>query len=224
MSIVVIFLCIGILVSCASASPQLKTPVITGEKDGLIGSLPAVQPALAPSFTGGTSPGVSSGFFAPVREPVSFTQRCQTCGQDPVNGSEPDFGLTRISIDAESQKIAEIQANISREGAEWIAGHTSVSNLTPDAFTRLLGAVPTDAIETSVTVPLPSVSVQALPSPLTWQSNGGDYTKGLVLGSHLNVFGLERLPPCMGREFISFFGQFSDVFFCLLDKKCCCIA
>jgi predicted RNA-binding protein len=48
--------------------------------------------------------------------------------------------------------------------------------------------------------------------------------KGLVCSSHLDIFCLDGFPSGMGSEFICFLCQFCDVFFCLHDKKCCCIA
>ncbi len=172
---ILVILCIFILVSVVSAVPLVKTP-ISGDDNGLVGSRPGIQPALAPTFTGGSIPGASSGLLSPVRGPDTVSQRCSICGAGIDNQSESLSGQVHIAADEESQKIAKIQANITLEGGDWIAGHTSVSNLTPEAFNKLLGAVPPVGIQESAILPLPNISTQSLPASFTWQSNGGDYT------------------------------------------------
>lgn len=91
--------------------------------------------------------------------------------------------MPRISQNEETQKIDSINQNITREGRNWVAGHTSVSNLTPKAFNQLLGfQLPPDLNNTSFstsnvsTEAADEVSISSLPSSFTWQNNGGDYT------------------------------------------------
>ncbi|MFH0968337.1 MAG: C1 family peptidase [Methanobacteriota archaeon] len=167
------------LVSAATAaSPVVKIPVSFRDDSGLISARPAVQPAIVPSLPGGATPGVSSRIISPVvREPVRGTERCTICGTDDTNQSVAGSEPARIAQGEEAKKIAEIQANISREDRDWVAGHTSVSNLTSEAFNRLLGAEPPEEMfELNNTPALPTFPAASLPSSFTWQSNGGDYT------------------------------------------------
>ncbi|PKL59828.1 MAG: hypothetical protein CVV33_05830, partial [Methanomicrobiales archaeon HGW-Methanomicrobiales-4] len=165
------------IISVAVASPVVKTPIITGDNNGIINARSAVQPAIVPSISGGSSSGVSSGIISPVREPVRGTERCTICGNGSINQSVVRSEPARIAPGEEAKKIAEIQANISREDGDWVAGHTSVSNLTPEAFNRLLGAEPpVEMLAMNNSLMLPTLAVAALPSSFTWQSNEGDYT------------------------------------------------
>ena len=169
-----ILCCILLIVSPALATPILKNQVIAGDDGGVIGGRPVIQPAIAPSLPGG-SPPVSSGLISSIREPVHGMQRCTPC-VGGTNESVTETAPAHITESEETGKIALINANISKEGRDWVAGHTSVSNLTPEAFNRLLGANPPAGVQETRSISLPNVSAQALPSSFTWQSNGGDYT------------------------------------------------
>jgi C1A family cysteine protease len=176
--IIHILLCIVILLMVpVTATPVLNIPVISGDDSGQIRLRPEVQPAIGPSLPNGGAPGVSSGIISPVHEPISGVERCPACSTGDPNLSTTGPESTRITQSQEEEIIAQIQENISRENRDWIAGHTSVSNLTPEAFNRLLGAVPPAEIsEISTTQSLPPLSATALPSSFSWRSNGGDYT------------------------------------------------
>ncbi|PWR70353.1 C1 family peptidase [Methanospirillum lacunae] len=91
--------------------------------------------------------------------------------------------MPRISQNEETEKIDAINKNITRERRDWVAGHTSVSNLTPKAFNQLLGfklpAELNNTFSSNLTVSTEAaddVSFSSLPSSFTWRDNGGDYT------------------------------------------------
>ena len=108
--------------------------------------------------------------------------KCANCTNNSELYSSWDK-MPRISQNEETQKIDAININITREGRDWVAGHTSVSNLTPKAFNQLLGfQLPSELNNTSFSTSNVSaeaadeVSISSLPSSFTWQNNGGDYT------------------------------------------------
>ncbi|HWQ65429.1 MAG TPA: C1 family peptidase [Methanospirillum sp.] len=154
----------------------MQAPLISGDDNALIGGRPIVQPLFTRITPSPSPPGASSGQLSLVQRPISGNRRCTTCETAGSNKSAGQPDLARISADEELRNIAYINANISREGGDWVAGHTSVSNLTPDAFDRLLGAVPPTGVMTALSLPLPEISAEALPSSFSWKSNGGDYT------------------------------------------------
>ena len=73
---------------------------------------------------------------------------------------------TRVEID-------EINAAIAREGAEWVAGETSLSRLSHAERQSRLGLLPPVIMEDELVVE--HFTPMALPSHLDWRDNGGNY-------------------------------------------------
>lgn len=101
---------------------------------------------------------------------------CRNCSQDNITTK----GITTedsISSEAVNARVAETQEYIKLHHMNWTAGITSVSNLSPEAYQRLLGAVPQD-VPGAVVQPDKSlmISIEGLPSTFDWRNNGGDWT------------------------------------------------
>ena len=84
-----------------------------------------------------------------------------------------------ISPQEEDGNIRAVQEYILEKNLSWTAGKTSVSNLTPAAYTALRGlkhsapgiTFPVRAMSTTTAIPK-----VALPASFDWRNNGGDWT------------------------------------------------
>jgi C1A family cysteine protease len=174
----------------AGSIPLLVSPItalkpenslISGNETILNGSQPILQMIMPPSLPQTSNPiNTSSMSELLVNGSKETTHKCTNCTNSSERYTSWDK-MPRISQDEETEKIAALNRNITREGRGWVAGHTSVSNLTPKAFNQLLGfELSSELNNTSVSnvsiETVDEVSISSLPSSFTWRDNGGDYT------------------------------------------------
>lgn len=100
---------------------------------------------------------------------------CTSCTSNAV----PDRTSRRISRADEDEKIKKANDYIKNHDLSWTAGKTSVSDLTPEAYSALLGLKhPPKGTVLPVAKFAPSgpVAKGALPASFDWRNNGGDWT------------------------------------------------
>lgn len=107
------------------------------------------------------------------------TSGCENCSHtdENISGFSSDDYYTEAEEDAH---IAEVQEYIRQNNLTWTAGKTSVSGLKPEAFQRMLGAVPQEIPGAVSMLDEPvSISADSLPTTFDWRNNGGDWTTGI---------------------------------------------
>ena len=82
-------------------------------------------------------------------------------------------GMAQDHQESIRAEIDEINAAIAREGAEWVAGETSVSRLPYAERQSRLGFLPSDIPEEKFVMQY--FEPMALPSHLDWRNNSGNY-------------------------------------------------
>jgi C1A family cysteine protease len=82
-------------------------------------------------------------------------------------------GIAQDHQDSTRTEIDEINAAIAREGAEWVAGETSLSRLSHAERQSRLGLLPPVITEDEWVIE--HFTPMALPSHIDWRDNGGNY-------------------------------------------------
>jgi C1A family cysteine protease len=85
------------------------------------------------------------------------------------------FGAPAFSQTAAPERIARIQAQIDQRGGNWVAGETSVSNLSEEETRNLVGL----SFTVLKAAPLPELSDKAIPASLDWRSANGNFVTGI---------------------------------------------
>lgn len=111
--------------------------------------------------------------------PLSAASLLSTSPVEDCNAccSGVEGAVERVSPEVAAADLARINSVIQEEGLAWVAGETSVSDLTSTSFQRLLG-------DRSSTILLPQyandagavVKIDALPASFDWRYHNGDYT------------------------------------------------
>jgi len=82
-------------------------------------------------------------------------------------------GMAQDHQESYRAEIDEINAAIVREGAEWVAGETSLSRLSHAERQNRLGLLPPVIMEEELVIK--QFTPRALPSHIDWRDNGGNY-------------------------------------------------
>jgi len=85
----------------------------------------------------------------------------------------PSRGTAQDQRESYRDEIDEINAAIAREGAEWVAGETSLSRLSHAERQSRLGLLPPVIMEGELLIE--QFTPRALPSHIDWRDNGGNY-------------------------------------------------
>ena len=89
--------------------------------------------------------------------------------------------FTTVASATKEAKLAEIQKAIKEKGANWTAGKTSVSVLSPEEKMRLCGLefAPKDQKAFQAAVEEGKIAPVGQPSSLDWRNKGGDWTTSI---------------------------------------------
>lgn len=133
-----------------------------------ISNVPDIQPGHQVVILSGpqyTIPSKISVGVSPVNCPGIVSGGCHECSSPAeVAPDNQTTNLQTLSVSDEQLKIDAINEYIQENDLDWLAGKTSVSNLTDEAFQQMLGAKPPeDGIMSIQSQPLPELSIESLP-------------------------------------------------------------
>ncbi|PWR72868.1 hypothetical protein [Methanospirillum lacunae] len=99
---------------------------------------------------------------------------CSHCANISSNQSSESLVET-LSINKEAEGIL-VEYHDKEVNLSWIAGHISLSNLTPEVCDHHFGVVPPHSIQEIQKRALLEISAESLPSSFTRPSNNGNWT------------------------------------------------
>lgn len=100
---------------------------------------------------------------------------CSHCVNISSNLSSESL-VEALSIGEETNRITELNTMIKEESMSRTAGHTSISDLTTEAYNHSLGSVPPNKVQEIQIRTLSEFWSESLSSSFIWQSNNCDWT------------------------------------------------
>ena len=173
--LIIAFICVSVVGAEVFNGHSVPSPISSSISPGLH-SAPVVPQG---GYISPAPPPQASIYrvISPSSSAIVTTNRCTECNE---SDNTADIQIAErsqyLSVNEEDAEISRINKYIKDNRLDWKAGKTSISNLTPESFQKMLGYKPPESVPPDKQSPEPEMMIASLPDSFSWRSNNGDWT------------------------------------------------